>query len=374
MRLGACRNILVVKLDFIGDHVLTTPFLANLRVNAPKARITLVVLDRAFPFAETCRFVDRVVTVSSATGRRITFGAGNAGTLAGFRREYLGGDFDLALVPRWDVDFNGALQIAVGSGAKRVAGFSERSTPARSIANRGEDRFYTDLVHDRRHVHEVEHKLALLEAVGGKITTLRASVDLGVSDRAGAEAFLVKSFGTDRRALLAVAPFVGDQRRQYPADRLARVTGRLAERFDLDVIIVGGRLDAGRGEAFASAVGERAVSSLGRIEARPSAALVERCIAFVGMDSGPAHLAAAVGTPVAVIFCHPRDGAPDHVNSPRRFAPWGEPDKVLVIQPETGLPPCREGCVAREAHCISQLTEEEVESAIAAFVAKLTRA
>jgi heptosyltransferase-2 len=372
--LSTCRDILVVKLDFIGDHVLTTPFLANLRRNAPRARITLVVLDRAYPFAETCRFVDRVVTVSAALGRRLTFAAKDVATLAGFRRDYTEGRFDLALIPRRDIDFNGALQVAHGSRAKRIAGFIEQSTPARSIANRGEDRFYTDLVRDDRMVHESEHKLALLEGLGGTVTTRRASIDLSASDRDEAEAFLVKSFGRARRELLAVAPFVGDPRRQYPVDRLAAIVRRLVDRFDLDVVVVGGPLDAERGEGFAAAICDRAVSSLGRIAPRPSAALVEACIAFVGMDSGPAHLAAAVGTPAAAIFCHPRNGPRDHVNSPVRFAPWGEAGKVLVIQPETALPPCRDSCGERNAHCIAQLTEDAVFASLAEFVGRFAGA
>ena len=58
-KLRECRKILVVKLDFIGDWVLTTPFLANLRRSAPRAEITAVVLDRAYELASACRLVDR---------------------------------------------------------------------------------------------------------------------------------------------------------------------------------------------------------------------------------------------------------------------------------------------------------------------------
>jgi ADP-heptose:LPS heptosyltransferase len=334
VNIAACRNILVVKLDFIGDHVLTTPFLANLRLNAPRATITLVVLDRAYAFAVGSRFVDRVVTVSSAEGRRIVFGASNLSVLASFRRDYVGGAFDMALVPRWDIDFNGALQVAVGSRARRIAGFTETSTPRKALLNRGEDRFYTDLVFDRRSVHEVEHKLALIKALGGRIASRSLALDISPSAREEGHAFLDQSFGADRRPVLAVAPFVGDPRRQFPVERLSGLVRRLAEALDLMVVVVGGPADAARGEAFAEEVGPRATSSLGRVGAVPSAALLEKCVAFVGMDSGPAHLAAAAGTPTAVISRHPRDGDPDDALSPVRFAPWGEPGKVLVIQPD----------------------------------------
>ena len=367
VKLGLCRKILVVKLDFIGDHILTLPFLANLRLNAPRADITLVVLDRAFPFAAPCRYVDRVVTVSAASGRRITFGAATARALAQFRNDYVGGAFDLALIPRWDVDFNGALQVASGSRAPRIAGFAERSTPGRAAFNRGEDRYFTDIAIDRRSVHEVEHKLALLVAIGGRVKTLRAVLDLSAVDRAAAAAFIKTSFPTVR-PILAVAPFVTDQRRQYPPDRLARIVAQLAESLDLNVVVVGGRLDKDAGEAFAASVGARAVSSLASIEPRPSAALIEQCAALIGMDSGPAHLAAAVGTPVAVINCHPEDGDPDHHNSPVRFAPWGDIGKVLIIRPDHATPPCAGSCRMDFPHCIAQLGEEQVLPVLTQFV------
>src|SRR3990167_717366 len=70
------REILVVKLDFIGDWVLTTPFLENLRLAAPQARITAVVLDRVFDLASACPFVDRVISVSRGARRRVGFRAG----------------------------------------------------------------------------------------------------------------------------------------------------------------------------------------------------------------------------------------------------------------------------------------------------------
>jgi heptosyltransferase-2 len=216
-------------------------------------------------------------------------------------------------------------------------------------------------------VHEVEHKLALLEAVGGRIQTLRAILDLSAVDRAAAAAFVKDSFPTTRPTL-AVAPFVTDQRRQYPPDRLARIVARLADTLDLNVVVVGGRLDKDAGAAFAGSVGARAVSSLASIEPRPSAALIEHCIALIGMDSGPAHLAAAVGTPVAVINCHPGDGDPDHHNSPVRFAPWGDIGKVLVIRPDHAVPPCAGSCRMDFPHCIAQLSEEHVLPVLTQFV------
>jgi heptosyltransferase-3 len=368
VKLAACSNILVLTLDFIGDWVLTTPFLENLRGNAPRARITVVVLERVFDLAAACPFVDRVVALSSARGRRICVAAASVSDLAGFRRDYVGQAFDLALVPRWDVDFNGALQIAHGSGAPRILGFSERCTPRRRELNRGDDRFYSEAILDRRVVHEVEHKLAFLTAIGGTVASRRVSVAFSDADAARADGFLREAFGKDRRPLLAVAPFVADGRRMLPADRLAGLVLRLRKHFELDVVVIGGPSDGPKAQALAKSLGPRAACAAGKLRLRESAAILARSAALIGMDSGPAHIAAAVETPVAVFSSHPMNGSPDHPSSPVRFAPWGDPARILVLQPPAGAPPCADGCETDEAHSILGLTEERVWPALSRFV------
>lgn len=365
--LRGCRKILVVKLDFIGDWILTTPFLDNLRRNAPRAEITAVVLDRVFDLAATCPFVDRAISLSRADRRRVVFAAANVEELASFRRDYRGQRFDLALVPRWDADFNGALQVAFGSRAPAIIGFSEHSAPRRSLLNRGEDRFYSHAIVDRRLVHEADRDLALIEALGGRITAVPVRVDFTAADANTADRFLNNAM-VRANQFLAVAPFGSKARSTLPPARLARIVRRLAKDFDLGLVVIGGPREADRAAAFARKVGHDAVSAAGILGMRPSAALIARAGAFIGMDSGPAHIAAAVGTPVAVLSCHPVGGAPDHANAPERFAPRGSAGAVAVIRPARATPPCRHDCAADQAHCILALDETALWTQLADFI------
>jgi heptosyltransferase-3 len=347
INLGRCRNILVVKLDFIGDWVLTTPFLANLRRSAPRAKITALVLDRSYDLAAASRDVDRVISVSRAERDRVWFGGESVTALAGFLKDYAGGTFDLALVPRWDIDFNGALKLAWASGAPRVVGFSERSTANKAVLNRGDDRFYTDVILDHRPVHEVEHKLALIEAIGGRVASRAAKLDLAMGDIAEADRFIGESFG--EQPFLALAPFAAG-RRGYPTERLVPVVRRLMDEFGLGVLVVGTTLHAREAGAVAKRLG--GVSAAGRLTLRQSAAAIGRATVLIGMDSAPAHMAAALGTPVAVLSCHPAGGSPHHFNSPARFRPWGDPSRILIIQPPEASSPCSDACESDEPHCI----------------------
>jgi ADP-heptose:LPS heptosyltransferase len=360
--LARCRKILVVKLDYIGDWILTIPFLENLRRNAPQAEITVVVLDRVFALAETCCFADRVIAIGRAEGRRIVFGASHRAALAGFAEDYRSGRFDLALVPRWDADFNGALAIAHGSGARAVVGFTERATPRKRLLNQGDDRFYTMAVGDPRAVaHEADRELTLLRALGAEARLNPPSLDLLPADEGAAAQFL----GTPEN-ILAVGPFGSEAKKTLPQDILAPVLCDLARRFGLDVVVIAGPDDGGRADAFAKAIGGR--SSAGRLGLRATAALLRRARAFIGMDSGPGHMAAAMGIPVAVLVAHSAEGDPCHTGAPERFAPLGAPGQVTIIRPARPTSPCVDGCDAAGAHCILALSPARLRRELAAFL------
>lgn len=365
--LAACRRILVVRLDFIGDWVLMLPFLANLRASAPGAEITAVVLTRVYDLARACRFVDRVVAVDPVEAGPVAFFGRDEADVADFVADYTGGVFDLALVPRWDTDFNGALRIANGSGARQVIGFSEGCTPQRAVENRGDDRFYDAVLLDRGNAHEVEHKLGLLEAIGGRVSERSLRLDLDAADRAAADRFVTDAISGDGR-FLAVAPFaIG--RKGLPPDVTADVTARLARELDLPVVVIGSPVHGEEAAGFAAMLRRSAVSAIG-LPLGVSAALIGRATALVGMDSGPAHIAAALGTPVSVVFAHPESGAADHVGSPERFRPWGDPARIQIVQPATPLAPCVEGCEADAPHCITQLDADWLTPRIAGFLAR----
>ena len=91
-------------------------------------------------------------------------------------------------------------------------------------------------------------------------------------------------------------------------------------------------------------------------------ALLQRCALFIGHDSGPTHMASAAGIPVVVVSCHPRDGAAMNVQSPRRFGPWSPTARVL--QPDHGTGTCVDSCSASAAHCILNVSVDDVRKAI----------
>lgn len=248
-------------------------------------------------------------------------------------------------MPRWDADFWDAASIAAGSGAPAIVGFSERCTPRKRRLNRGHDRLFTHLLDRRQPAHEVEHNLALLRFIGGEVTNSHADLHVTNPDVIAARGFLRDAFGSAEPPVIALAPFASEAKRSLPEAKLVRLARALRAQFGCAFAIVGGPAHQARAAALATAM-PGAVSVSGRLGVRGAAALIGYSLALIGADSGPAHLAAAAGTPVVVASCHPADGIPAHANSPLRFAPWGEPSRIRVVQPEQAARPCRRACDA----------------------------
>src|SRR5512141_888224 len=117
--------MLVVRLDEIGDVVLMSAFLRELRRNASDASITLVVKPGTRELVERCPYVNEVLPFDwGASGRMATLRL-RARAAAMARKELWPRRFDLALHPRWDADYYQASFLTYFSGAATRVGYSE---------------------------------------------------------------------------------------------------------------------------------------------------------------------------------------------------------------------------------------------------------
>ncbi|MBK3803872.1 lipopolysaccharide heptosyltransferase family protein [Azospirillum brasilense] len=360
--LSSVRRILVVKLDEAGDFVLATPFLRGLRASAPRARIVLAVRPAVADLAETCPHVDAVVAPHPKPGGGIDLRGVTPGGAAAFAEAFRAG-FDLTLVPRYDFDRHGATALAANSRARAVVGFSETVTPWKASGNAGFARAYPPRLTPPPGCHEVEQNLALLRFAGGEPDGDGVELRLTAEDRAEAARLLADAVG---ERIVAVAPGAAAARREYPPERLAAVVAVVAIALGARVAVLGTELERAAAERIAVALPGRVTDLTGRTGLRLAAAVIERTAGLIAMDSGPAHLGAAVGVPVAVFSCHPEGGDPNHFHAPGRFRPWCA--RALVLRPAAALAPCPpESCMAAEAHCIASLPPELAAAQILAL-------
>lgn len=362
-------RILVVRLDEIGDVVLTSAFLRELRRTFPSARITLVVKPATSNVCELCPHIDELLTFDWSVSGRLPLLQRHMRTLALARKHLWQQRFDIAIVPRWDVDHYHTAFVAYLSGAPRRLGYSERVTDQKGLLNAGFDRLFTDLLDDRTPKHEVEHNLDVVRFLGGQVQDAALELWLSEKDEAVAGEILRRHGVRPKDTLIAFGPGAGLPRKMWPLQNFVELGRRLGGDEQFRILVVGGPEVAPLGDAIGKELGSAVINAAGRTTLRETAALLKRSGLYVGNDSGPMHLAAAAGVPVVEICCHPKNGPQLHWNSPLRFGPWGV--RHVVLEPDSVKPPCIETCLANEAHCIADIDVARVEEAVSSFIARV---
>ncbi|MFK4036154.1 glycosyltransferase family 9 protein [Nonomuraea wenchangensis] len=276
------ERIAVLRANAIGDFLLSVPALDALKSAYPDAKVTLLGLPWHAGFL-TGRPgpVDEVIALPPITGVSTSEGGHPVpdGLCEGLRDR----SFDLAVQIHGGGRYSNPFVRRLG--ARVTAGL--RTPDADEL-----DRWvpYVD------HHHESLRFLEVAALVGGRAGGLEPRVAVTGRDREE----LAAAFGEPPPGLVAVHPGARDPRRRWPVERFAAVADRLGR----PVVVTGSAAERDLVEGVVAAMRRPAVAAAGTLGLGALAALYERCDLVIGNDTGPRHLAAAVGTPtVAVYWC-----------------------------------------------------------------------
>jgi ADP-heptose:LPS heptosyltransferase len=271
--------------------------------------------------------------------------------------------FDLAVLPRTDDPWSGALVAAAGVPLR--AGYARRETLP----------FLTHAFaeHGSRHVARESVVLALRAAAllrrrPRAASPLRQPLLLLEQGDHDAVSRVLTEAGIAASAPIVVHPTSGWRLKTWPIERWARVASRLGEHLQAPVLIAGERRDRALLEEIVDRAGDgpRAVDGL---SIAALAALHARARLVVGIDSGALHLAALVGAPVIGLF---------GPFGPGRFAPIGPPDRVGAVWRRLPCSPCGSldapPCGAtQEPACLTAISAEDVVDAALGLALDLRR-
>ncbi|HEX7125529.1 MAG TPA: glycosyltransferase family 9 protein [Thermodesulfobacteriota bacterium] len=333
-RRGSLERVLVMRYRFIGDSVLLGPFLKNLRRLEPRARIDLLVAPFSGQVLANCPYVDRILPFAPSVGHRYDPATG------GGRRGKWRGYLDLARrvrAARYDGVFvlkrslSSAL-VGLVSGAPFRPGFA---TEGRSLL------LTHPVPYDPRAQHEAESFLNVLRGAGYE--DVRAEpLELWSSAEETARAdSVLEAAGLARAPFAVVHAAASTPGKQWEDDRFVEVCRYLWRRHGLRTAFTGGPADRDRCEALAGAVagdGTPAPENLcGRTGLRVDIALYRRARLFVGVDSGPMHMAVACGIPVVALFgpTDPAQWGPYEVGAVRRSEVVRSPEPCGPCRHET---------------------------------------
>jgi len=308
------KNILIVKYGSVGDIVNAVPAVRHLRESLPEAKIYWLVKEAFAGLVEDADFIDGIVEYRSGGGFP---GRAVLELVKNLRR------LEIDTV----IDFQGLLKSAlIGflSGAKNRFCFPYTREFSSILYTR-------PMGKQRGACHAVQENLSVVEELTGRKIEGRGdiSIDLKpeVLERAAA---LLKSHIITDSPIVVISPSSRWPSKMWAAEKFSALADLLVTGIDAAVILTGAAGDVGYVESIKNGMRAGAVNLAGRTDLKMLAGVIKLSDLVVSCDSGPMHMACALGVPVAAVF-----GPTD----PSYTGPYGE--NSIVVRAETRCAPCR---------------------------------
>jgi len=329
------RAILVREPNWVGDNIFTLPAVRELKKRFPAAAISIVTRPGIVPFWQLVPEVDRIFSAPERGGLRDL--SGKLRLIRKLRRER----FDLAVVfPR---SFESAL-LARLAGARERWGYAEEGRSPLLTRRARCPRGY-------RHTHRIDYYYRLLDGGRGETPAPREILSIPGALSARAGKLLQEEFGPpDGSPLIGFHPRASHgPAKCWPLEHFQELGGRLARERGARIAVFGTAVENELVERVVAAGGDRVRSYAGKTSLGELAALLAACDVVVANDTGPLHLAAAVGTPVVALF-----GSSD----PAATAPRGE--RVTVMFRGLSCSPCLRQVCPEDTACLRDISPREV--------------
>jgi len=334
--------------------ILADPALGALRRGFPDARLSVLCVPRALQVLESCPYVDHVfpfdqqALLSGPLPSRLKRLVRSVGVIARLRMQH----FDVVL---------NLHQLYSTEGAKRIRlllrSIAAKRTYGRNTEGRGG--FYMKSVPDPpmpESVHEVEMNLRVVRLLGIEAPLAEPKFWLSSADRENATGMLPASWREKPRPIVAICAGAEASDKRWRPERFVAVGMELVRRFGARIVLVGGKADLPLLPCLSQLLSTEAVSLIAKASLGELAAVLESCTLIITNDSGPMHIAAAVGTPAVAIF---------GPGWPGRFGPVGM--RHIVLRSHAISSPC-EDISCRRVHCLDWVTTEQVLKAAAAVL------
>jgi len=335
---GPFENILVIKLRYIGDVLLTTPLFRVLRENFPQSKLTALV-NQGTEF---------VLKHNSCLDHIAVLPRGNWFRQIQFLRFIRSCRFD-CVIDLSDGDRSAFLTAL--SGARMKIGFNREGLWRGKVYSWSSKGQYGTM-------HMLDYHAQSLIPLGLEPRVCAPELNVSDEESQAAEQILANN-GLKGVNWVMLHPAARYWFKAWPPERFAALGDALIKE-GVQVVLIGSEHEQSVAEEVMQAGQQKFVSLVGKTTLRELAALMKECRVFVGNDAGPMHMAAAVSCPVVALF-----GPTD----PAVWGPRGKSCQVIY----KGLD-CREcfypGCSRGEMSCMGQISVEEVLDASKVLLSK----
>lgn len=328
------KKILIIKLSAIGDVIHALPVASALKKNNPAARITWIVEKPAYDLLTNNPNIDEIILfdkkkLKSTTGL-VKYGCK-------LSKELRSRNFDLAL------DLQGLLKsaaIAYLSRAKKRLVYCNARELSYLVSEK--------VCGENSKGHVVDRYLDVVRQLGITIDKPHFGINLTETEIAETKDVMVKAGLNVRDTYVVLAPGTNWPNKCWPTNYFAELAEALYEK-GFTPVVIGGTQDERLYNQIAVNIRKLPVNLTGKINLKQLAYVLKNAKAFVGGDTGPMHLAAAVNIPVIALF---------GPTSPERNGPYGNNHVVLKVKHDC------QGCWKRKCpkkmECLADIHPNEV--------------
>ena len=339
------RSILIIKLSAIGDVVHTLPFLEVIRSNFPNARIDWVVEEASSQIIEGHPAIDHIIVSHRTSWQKQLFKLSESPVVLKGIRKLLK---ELrAITYDWVVDLQGLLKSALLLGLSRG-----RRKIGPSWGREGSRLFLTEPpFFAETDLHAVEKYLKAADFLGCDRTSWKGDIPVREADKRIIEEFLHNN-EVEGNFLIAINPMAKWMTKLWESDKFASLADRLQKELSCKVVFTGSRQDREAIDKIIQRMDETPLNLTGQTNLKELAYLYSRCQLLVSTDTGPMHIAAAMGCPVVALF---------GPTAPWRTGPYG-PGHTIIRQ-EMACSPClKKKC--EDLRCMRNITVDRVFEAV----------
>jgi heptosyltransferase-2 len=333
------KRILITRTDRIGDVLLSTPVVKALRKRFPRSHIAIMVRPYARDIVLGNPYLDQVI-IYDKYGAQRSFLA-SIKFAWGLKKK----KFDLALILH---PTNRVHLVTFLAGIKKRVGF-----------NRKMAFLLTDKIEHKKQQgqkHELQYSLDIIRFLGIEPEDKDLFMPIRQDSEMYIEQFLATQGFQRGDKMIALHPGASCPSKIWPKERFAELASKLADKFKVKVVVVAGPDDIDIGKDLIGFMHCACIDACGKTSVSQLASLLRRCCLFISNDSGPVHIATAVGVPVVAIFGRSQAGL-----GPRRWGPTGKDD--IVLHKDVGCKVCLAHNCQKGFACLGAISAEQVVEA-----------
>ncbi len=276
------KNILVVNLSLIGDVILSTPVIRNLKLNYPDASIRFLTVPWSKEVVANNPYLDEVIVYDKHNGDKGLYGLIKISKII---KRY---SFDLSVIV--NKSFGSALICFLARIPQRI-----------SYAIEGRNWLLSQKIKFDENLHLAENHIRLLALLNIKNCDRRLDFSFTNSDLQYIDNLLNKD-SKGIKPLIGINPSASWETKRWGVDKYIRLANMIKSEFDVDIAFIGSKMDEKVVNSVVENLNFECLNLLNKTTLPQLGAFLSKCKLFITNDTGPMHLAVAVGTPVVAVF------------------------------------------------------------------------